>query len=260
MLLAIDMGNSSISCGFFHNRQLLRRGRLKTEREYSAADYSQAFLAMLEERDLKPSALSCIVISSVTPELNALLEETCMLAFNQRPLFVGRDLKLFHHVPPHCTDEVGPDLLVNAFAAFKLYERALVIVDIGTATTFQAIDASGSFLGVAIAPGMEISSRALFETASMLAPMKLSLPKKTIGTNTHDALASGIYFGHALMIDAMVAKMKKEFNTNAHCVATGGLAESFAELCHSFDSVDSDLTLKGLELLWSASRVGLSSI
>lgn len=242
MLLAMDVGNSSITVAIFDKDVISRRFHRKTERSWNSLDYAAQF-------SLVDVFVTDIIISSVVPTINEVLRDACLRAWGRAPRFVPADVPVPIGVSVHDHDEVGPDLLVNAYAAWNLHKCASIIVDMGTATTVQAV-VDGAFLGVAIAPGLEISARALFDAASMLSHHHIDRCESVLGKNTIHAINSGVFLGHAAMIDGLVAKMQDEIGERALVIATGGIAQKISGSCSSVDMVDSDLTLSGLRLLY----------
>ena len=182
------------------------------------------------------------------------LEELCQKYFHLAPLLVGPGTKT--GIPIHYDNprEVGADRIVNAVAAYEHYRRSLIVVDFGTATTFDGISARGEYLGGAIAPGIMVSSEALFQKASKLPRVEIVRPEKVIGKNTVASMQSGIVYGYVGLIDGIVNRMKKEMGDNPFVVATGGLAQLIAAESEAIDEVDDYLTLKGLRIIYSRNR------
>lgn len=254
MLLAIDAGNSNILLGVFRDDTLLHSWRLLTEAEKTCDEYGILFRNMYSSVDLAGEETDAIVISCVVPPLKGTLEELCQKYFHLAPLMVGPGTKT--GIPIHYDNprEVGADRIVNAVAAYEHYRRSLIVVDFGTATTFDGISARGEYLGGAIAPGIMVSSEALFQKASKLPRVEIVRPEKVIGKNTVASMQSGIVYGYVGLIDGIVNRMKKEMGDNPFVVATGGLAQLIAAESEAIDEVDDYLTLKGLRIIYSRNR------
>lgn len=245
MLLAIDIGNSQIKCGVFDGEKLLHVFRLDSKNK-DTEYYKKVFIEEISHfiRDDNEK----VIISSVVPSLNQQFEKLCLDLFNIRPSYV-HDLVNSTHIKVKNPKEVGADLLCNVVAAYKLYGGPSVVVDLGTATTFDTVDKDGNFIGTAIAPGMQLSHKALVENTALLAEVPLEAPQSVIGTTTTTAIQSGIILGYTSLVEGMVARVKKELGKEIKVIATGGLCEIVAKNTSVFNHVDPYLTLRGIQLL-----------
>jgi type III pantothenate kinase len=254
MLLAIDAGNSNILLGVFKGDTLLHNWRLLTEAEKTCDEYGILFQNMYRSVNLVSGETEAIIISCVIPPLLSAFEELCQKYFHLTPLIVGPGVKT--GIPIHYDNprEVGADRIVNAVSAYEHYRKSLIVVDFGTATTFDCISARGEYLGGAISPGIMISSEALFQRASKLPRVELVKPETVIGKNTVASMQSGIVYGYVGLIDGIVNRMKEEMGDNPFVVATGGLAQLIAAESETIDEVDEYLTLKGLRIIYSKNK------
>lgn len=254
MLLVIDVGNTNIVLGVFDGNIMIKDWRIRTIRDTTADEFNVLAKALFADTKIKLSDIKNVVISSVVPPAVPILDKFCEKYLCQKPLWVYpasvRDLiPILYNNPA----EVGADRIVNAIAAYKRYNRSLIIIDFGTATTFDAISEKGEYLGGAIVPGIMISSEALFQKASRLPRVEMFMPpENVIGRDTIDSIKSGVMHGNAAMVDGMVTRMKKEMDSNPLVIATGGLAILIAELSEAIDIVDSALTLEGLRIISQA--------
>jgi type III pantothenate kinase len=258
MLLAIDVGNTNIVIGVFEGQAVGRSWRLATSRERTADEIGLMTISLLERAGITVTAIDGVVMSSVVPPLTDTLVTMSERYLGLRPLNlepgVVTGLPNLYHNPA----EVGADRLVNSIAAYEAYGRArqvpLVVVDFGTATTFDAISAAGEYLGGVICPGIQISADALFQRAARLPRIEVRRPPAVIGRTTVTSMQSGLFFGYVDMVDGLVTRMRRELGGTAFCVATGGLAEVIATETDVVDVVDRDLTLQGLRILWERNR------
>jgi type III pantothenate kinase len=254
MLLAIDVGNSNIVLGIFEDQTLTESWRLATLRERTSDELRVLVSRLFDECGLSMRQVSGVVLSSVVPQLTGTAIDMVRRAFAQETLVIdatNAGLPIRYHAP----EDVGADRLVNGVAAVAQYGgagRAIIVVDFGTATTFDAISASGQYLGGVICPGVEISADALFQRAARLPRVDVRRPDQIIGTSTVGAMQSGLYYGYVAMVEGIVRRLRVELagDQPAVCVATGGLADTMAEETDAIDDVSRDLTLDGLRLCW----------
>ncbi|MBW2557956.1 MAG: type III pantothenate kinase [Deltaproteobacteria bacterium] len=251
MLLAIDVGNSNTVVGLYKGDELLNHWRVRTVVDHTIDEYGMLILNLYKTSKVGSKSISSIIISCVVPSMLNILEPLCKKYFHITPLIVGPGIKtgmpIFYDNPK----EVGADRVVNAVAAHEKYEGNLIVVDFGTATTFDYVTQKGEYLGGCIAPGVVISSEALFEKASKLPPVELSRPKSVVARDTVSSIQAGILFGYACLVDGLVDRIKKEIKTESTVIATGGLASVIAAETSSIDFVDEMLTLEGLKLIHS---------
>ncbi|OPX89339.1 MAG: Type III pantothenate kinase [Pelotomaculum sp. PtaB.Bin013] len=250
MILVFDVGNTNIVLGVYRGSELVADWRISTRRERTADEYGIMLKELFAISKLEMSSIKATVISTVVPPLTFTLERTCQKYFELTPLIVGPGIKTGLPVHYENPREVGADRIVNAVAGIELYGCPLIIIDFGTATTYCAINSRGEYLGGAIAPGIGISTEALFARAAKLPRVELVKPPSVIGKNTVTSMQSGIFYGFVGQVDEIIRRMKKELGENAKAIATGGLARLIAQESSEIDRVDSFLTLTGLRLIY----------
>lgn len=254
MLLVIDVGNTNTVLGVYRGEELIRHWRLQTHHGRTSDEHGimlrQLFLlSEIDVEDVKQAIISCVV-----PPMERMLVQMIKDYFRCTPTVVGDDI---HAKMPILYDnprEVGADRIVNAVAAWERHKTSLIVVDFGTATTFDAISVRGEYLGGAICPGITISSEALFAAASKLPKVELARPDKVIGRNTTHAIQAGLLYGYTGLVREIVTRMKAELEGETRVVATGGLAGFIAEETDIIDEVDDFLTLTGLRLIYEQNR------
>lgn len=254
MLLAIDIGNTNITLGVFDGDALSATWRLSTERSKTSDEYSAALMQMLQLRDMAAQQIDAVALCSVVPPLTPTFVDLCKTHFGVEPLVVGAGTKTGVRILYDNPRDVGADRIVDAAAALRLYGGPVIVVDIGTATVFDAVTANGDYLGGAIAPGMVIASDALFSSTSQLRRVELVAPATAIGRNTIHAIQSGVVLGYADLVRGMVARFDAELGGGAKVVATGGLAHILEAEAGVFDEINPDLTLMGLMLIQDMAR------
>jgi len=257
MLLVIDVGNTNTVLGLFDEDSLQHDWRIRTEIDHTIDEYGVLIYNLYQSSRMKAKeikAVTAIIISCVVPPMLNILEPLCIKYFNIKPLIVGPGIKtgmpIFYDNPK----EVGADRIVNAVAAYDKYHKESIIVDFGTATTFDYISPKGEYMGGCIAPGIMISSEALFEKASKLPRVEFSKPKTIITKDTVSAMQAGIMFGYAGLVDGIVERMKAEVKTNPLVIATGGLAQIVAQETKSIDKIEEMLTLDGLRIIYNLNK------
>jgi type III pantothenate kinase len=251
MLLAIDVGNSQTVCGIFQKNNLLCHWRLKTDREKTADELAARFLSLFTMQNIQFKDITGVIIASVVPTQQQAWQEFSTRYIKCVPLLViASDLQTGITIATDNPSEVGADRIVNAVAAFEQYHKSAIVVDFGTAITFDCISSKGEYLGGAIMPGMNISLDALASRTAKLPRIDISSPpRKAIGPSTVDAIKSGLLFGYGAMVDGLIRKLSAEFPDTPHVIATGGMAELISRYTEAIQTVDPMLTLKGLFLL-----------
>jgi type III pantothenate kinase len=261
MLLAIDVGNTNIVLGVFEDSRLKASWRLATLRERTADELGILTSDLLAHQRIDSSAVTGIVMSSVVPPLTGTLEEMCARYFGRKVLTVDGAVKTGMPIRYENPSEVGADRIVNGIAAFERYgrptARPVIVLDFGTATTFDAISADGEYLGGVIAPGVQISADALFQRAARLPRIDVRKPPQVIGRTTVSSMQSGLFFGYVAMVEGLIRRIRHELGEGAASVATGGLAETIAPETTLIEAVDRELTLNGLRIVWERNQWGL---
>jgi len=250
MLLTIDIGNTDITLGVFEGDRLQATWHIATVSRRMADEYATVLLSLLQHKGIDESNIKEVALCSVVPPLVATFEEMVTRYFRVSPLVVGAGVKTGVRIRMDFPKEVGADRIVNAAAAHYLYKGPIIITDLGTATTFDALSEEGDYLGGAIAPGISLAAEALSLQTAMLPRIELVHPKQAIGTNTTTAMQSGLVFGYIGLVEGIVARIKRELGGKAKVVATGGYAELIAKETKVFDVVNPDLTLVGLRLIY----------
>ncbi len=251
MLLTLDVGNTNVTIGVFDGEDVRATWRVATDKERLADEYAVMLLGLLRIEGIDIKAIDHAIMASVVPDLAPIFEQLCRRYFGVEPMVVGTGTRTGVRVLYDNPREVGADRIVDVVAALHQYgPPPLIIVDFGTATVFDAVSAEGDYLGGAIAPGIGISSEALFERAAKLYRVELERPKNAIGKNTVASIQSGTLYGYVGLIEGVVARFKKELGGTARVIATGGWAELLARETHVFDAVDVNLTLTGLRLIY----------
>ena len=250
MLLVIDVGNTNIVIGLYREKTLTHHWRLQTSRERTADEYGVLVRSLLEHHQIQMQEVEDVIMASVVPPLSGVIESMCVRYFNQKPLNVGPGLKTGMPILYENPREVGADRIVNAVAAYARFQKGGIVVDLGTATTFDAISPRGEYMGGAIAPGIGISAEALFQRASKLPRVEVAQPPRLVGRNTVHSIQAGLFYGYVGLIDGIVRRMLREIEGDSHFViATGGLSSLFVEESEVIDEAIDDLTLEGLRIL-----------
>jgi type III pantothenate kinase len=250
VILVVDVGNTNIVLGIYQGKTLLHHWRVSTDRSATSDEYGMLVFNLFQHAEISIKEIKAVIISSVVPPLISVLEVLCKKYLDQTPLIVGPGLKTGLNIRYENPREVGADRIVNAVAAIELYGPPLIIVDFGTATTFDYIDEKGQYIGGAIAPGIGISTEALYQRAAKLPRIELIKPKSTVGRNTITSMQAGIIYGFAGQVDGIVGRMQEEFGSKAKVIATGGLAELISSETKSIEVVNTLLTLQGLQLIY----------
>ncbi len=250
MLLTLDIGNSNITCGVFEDKVLVSSFRFATNKKISAIDCFLLFKKNFKEKSIKIGSQTGIIISSVVPELNVVLEKVFKDNFNILPIFVDSSLKLNIKLKVDNPMEVGSDRITNSVAGFKRVKSDVIIVDLGTATTFDCVTKDGNFLGGLILPGISISASALFNSTSQLSEVELKKPKNLIGKNTLECIQSGLMNGYSEMVEGLLFKLEEEMKSDCYVIATGGLSKIVLGDSSRIKEIDENLTLKGLKTIY----------
>ena len=249
MLLAIDIGNTNIVWGLFTGRTLVAHWRLATDTKRTADEYGVLFSNLLAQAGRSPEQVDGAILSSVVPALTGTFESMIGALFQRRPLIVSPDMDTGLTLKYENPREIGSDRIVNAVAAHEKYRHDLIVVDFGTATTLCVVTRAGEYLGGVIVPGLGISAEALFARAAKLSKVEMIRPKSVIGTDTTSSIQSGLLYGYAGQVDALVGRIERELGRPAYVIATGGLASVIAPETTTIRKIEPFLTLEGLELL-----------
>lgn len=261
MLLAFDVGNSNIVLGVFENGKMITNWRLETDNNKSADEYGMIVGQLFRYEGLDVTRVKDVIISTVVPSVLYTLQHLSMKYFHRRAIVIGPGIKTGLVVKYDNPKQVGADRIVNAVAAHAKYGGALIVIDFGTATTFCAVTGKAEYIGGTIAPGLKISSEALFEKTSKLPKVELEEPGHVICRNTPSSMQSGLVYGHMGMVEYIVRKMKQELreycgdpDMEVKVIATGGLATMISQGTDSIDYVDKMLTLEGLRIIYDKNR------
>jgi len=254
MLLAIDIGNTNITFGVFNGDKIKTTWRVSTAIHRTSDEYAHLMLSLMERQGVTASHIKDVVICSVVPPLLITFEQVCKSFLKKAPLIVEAGVKTGVRIDMDNPREVGPDRIVNAVAAHHLYGGPVIVIDMGTATTMDVVSKDGRYIGGAIAPGIAISTEALFTRTAVLPRIELTIPKKAIGRNTVAAMQSGIVFGYIGLIEGLVLRIQSELDEKARVVATGGFAGLAQQATGVIEIVNQDLTLVGLRLMYNMNR------
>ncbi len=255
MLLAVDIGNTNVTLGVFEGEVLRATWRMATDVHQMPDEYAALLLNLLHHQGLDASDIEGAALCSVVPPLTGTFEELCQRYFHISPLVVEAGVKTGVHIRMDNPREVGTDRIVNATAAHHLYRGPVIIVDLGTATTFDVVSKEGDYLGGVIAPGIAIAAEALFTRTAALPRVELVRPMHAIGTNTVAAMQSGIIFGYVGLVEGIIVRIQRELGEKAMVVATGGYAGLIARETAVIDEINPNLTLVGLRLIYLMNKV-----
>jgi type III pantothenate kinase len=255
VLLAIDIGNTSIALGVFDGEKLRAHWAMATDVHRMADEYAALLLDLLRHQSIVTTDIKETILCSVVPPLIATFRELCQRYFGTQPLVVEAGVKTGVSIRLDNPREVGADRVVNAAAAHHLYGGPVIVIDMGTATTFDVVSREGDYLGGAIAPGIAVATESLFNRTAVLPRVDLIHPKRCIGRNTVAAMQSGIVFGYVGLIENIVARIQQELGEETRVIATGGFAQLIAEETPLIEEVNPHLTLVGLRLIHQMNRL-----
>lgn len=257
MLLVIDVGNTNIVFGVFENKKLLYNWRISTDKDRTSDEYGLLFEQIIRHHKLKLEEIKDIMISSVVPPLMYTLPVMCRRYFDIEPIVVGPGVKTGMDIKYDNPKEVGADRIVNGVAGYEKYGGPLIIVDFGTAITFDAISKEGDYLGGVITPGIKISSEALFLRTAKLPKVEIAKPDKVIGKNTVNSIQAGVVYGYIGLVDYIIGKMIDEMyeeGTRVNVIATGGFSTLISSESKYIEHIDNLLTLDGLRIIYERNK------
>ncbi len=255
MLLVIDLGNTNIKYGVYDKDKLVASFRVSSRISRTADEYGSVLVGLLSNSGIKKSDIDGIIFSSVIPALNYTICHMCEFFFNISPLVVGPGVKTGLNIKADNPKEVGADIIVNSVSGFNKYGGPLIVIDFGTATTFDVISDKCELIGVVIAPGIKTSLEGLVNKTAQLPMVELDAPKTVIGKNTKHCMQSGIIYGFSGLVDNIIKKIKKELKLeDIKVIATGGLGQIIAREVKSISKVDRTLTLDGLKMIYELNK------
>jgi type III pantothenate kinase len=255
MLLAIDVGNTNIVYGLIDGTKLVHQFRVETNRNRTSDEYAVIVRQLLSMHDIEPKKVTAAIIASVVPALTEPMNALVRRAFGLEALVVGPGIKTGMSILYENPREVGADRIVNAVAAYERFKNGLIVVDFGTATTFDCVTPKGEYMGGVIAPGIQISADALFARAAKLPRVEITKPPKVVGRNTQHSMQSGIVYGYVGLVDGLVERLYDEMGFSpCDIIATGGLARLIAPLSRTIKEVDDELTITGLRILYERNQ------
>jgi type III pantothenate kinase len=256
MLLAFDVGNTTIAVGLFRGRKLVKSWKIKTDNDKTADEYAAVLLDLIGIAGLAAGKVTGAIISSVVPPLTSVIEDVCRTYFATTASVVGPGLKTGMPILYENPLEVGADRITASVAAFEKYGGPLIVLDFGTATTFDAVSAKGEYLGGAIAPGIRISAEALYLKTARLPRIEIRKPKRAIGRTTVSSMQSGLYFGYIGLVTKTIEEIRKELGKDARVIATGGFGGQIASELTQIEAYEPDLVLEGLRIIHERNRDG----
>jgi len=254
MLLAIDVGNTSIAVGIFKKKSLIKNWKIRTERDKTCDEYGIILLSLFSLSGMKVKEIKSVILSSVVPPLTPVFQDLSRSQFGIKSVVVGPGVKTGMAILYENPLEVGADRVVAAVAAYEKLGGPCVVVDFGTATTFDAVSSKGEYLGGAIAPGIQISAEALYLRTAKLPHIEIKKPRKAIGRTTVWSMQSGLYFGYIGLVSNIIQEIKRELGVEARVISTGGFAAQISHEIKSIDFHEPNLALEGLRILHERSR------
>jgi len=249
MLLAIDIGNTNIILGVFRGRKLIHHWKIQTESEKTSDEYGVTMLNLFSLSGPEKTEIKAVIISSVVPPLTPIFEDLSKSLFKVKPVIVGPGLKTGMAILYENPLEVGADRVVAAVGAYEKHGGPCIVVDFGTATTFDAVSSKGEYLGGAIAPGIQISAEALYLKTAKLPRIEIKKPKEAIGRTTVTSMQSGLYFGYVGLVSKIIEEIKRELGESTTVISTGGFGAQISHEISSIDIHEPDLVLEGLQVL-----------
>ncbi len=250
MMIAVDIGNTTIGLGLFEGRQLIRSWRIRTDREKTSDEYCVLLLDLFRNEGHEPGSVRGAIISSVVPPVTPVMEETLQQAFCIKPMVVGPGLKTGMPILYESPRDVGADRIAGSVAAFEKYGGPIVVIDFGTATTFDVVSAAGEYLGGVIAPGMQIAAEALYLKTAKLPRIEIKKPAKVIGRTTVSSMQSGLYYGYIGLVTRTIEGISQEMGGKIRVIATGGFGYQFISEIPQIEAYEPDLLLEGLMILY----------
>jgi type III pantothenate kinase len=254
MIFVLDVGNTNIVLGVYDKDELIHHWRIETNRNRTEDEYGMIIKSLFDHAEISMGEIEGIIISSVVPPIMLALEKMCHKYFNIKPIIVGPGINTGLNIKADYPQQVGADRIVNAVAAIHEYGAPLIIVDFGTATTYCYVNENGEYMGGAIAPGIKISTEALYSRAAKLPRIEIAAPKEIVGKNTVSAMQSGIVYGYVGQVEGIVKRMKEQSKKVPTVIATGGLSELIAKESDCIDIIDPYLTLKGLLIIYKRNK------
>jgi type III pantothenate kinase len=254
MLLAFDIGNTTAAIGMFREAKLVKSWKIKTDRDKTADEYGIVLLNLFQVAEIPPKKAAAAIISSVVPPLTPVIQDVCRDFFGLEALVVGPGLRTGMPILYENPLEVGADRIAAAVAAFEKHGGPAIVVDFGTATTFDAISAKGEYLGGAIAPGIQISAEALYLKTARLPRIEIRKPKRAVGRTTVTSMQSGLYFGYVGLVTNIIEEVRKELGKGGKVIATGGFGGPIKPEVPAIDVYEPDLVLEGLRIIFERNR------
>jgi type III pantothenate kinase len=254
MLLAFDIGNTTVAIGLFSGPELVKSWKIKTDRDKTSDDYAAVLINLFQAAGVQPPQAEAAIVSSVVPPLTPVIQDACKGLFGLEAIIVGPGLRTGMPILYENPLEVGADRIVAAVAAFEKYGGPVIVVDFGTATTFDAISAKGEYLGGAIAPGIQIAAEALYLKTARLPRIEIRKPKRAIGRTTVASMQSGLYFGYVGLVTNTIGEIRKELGAETRVIATGGFGGQVLPEVPAIEAYEPDLVLQGLRIVFERNR------
>jgi type III pantothenate kinase len=254
MLLAFDIGNTTVAIGLFRGPDLVKSWKIKTDRDKTSDDYAAVLVNLFQAAGIQPGQAEAAIIASVVPPLTPVIQDACKGLFGLEALVVGPGLRTGMPILYENPLEVGADRIVAAVAAYEKYGGPVIVVDFGTATTFDAVSAKGEYRGGAIAPGIQIAAEALYLKTARLPRIEIRKPKRAIGRTTVASMQSGLYFGYVGLVSHTIDEIRKELGTEARVIATGGFGGQVLPEVPVIEAYEPDLVLQGLRTVFERNR------